>query len=134
VTECYAMAIGGRSQSARTYLEKHLKDFPTSNLDELIKHSLLALRDTIPAEENLSATNTSIAYVGVDSKLVMLEDELVKPYLDGIADVPRARLPGAQIRRDDDDLAPPDDEMRDAGPQVAVDVADQPAPGVDQQP
>jgi hypothetical protein len=29
VTECYAMSIGGRSQSARTYLEKHLDEFAT---------------------------------------------------------------------------------------------------------
>ena len=27
VTECLAMSIGGRSQSARTYLEKHLAKF-----------------------------------------------------------------------------------------------------------
>ena len=35
--ECKSMAIGARSQSARTYLEKHLNEFPTGNLDELVK-------------------------------------------------------------------------------------------------
>ena len=48
------MAIGARSQSARTYLEKHLNEFPTCNLDELIKHALRALRDTLPNEIELS--------------------------------------------------------------------------------
>jgi 20S proteasome subunit alpha 6 len=48
------MAIGARSQSARTYLEKHLKDFPTCSLDELIKHALRALRDTLPNEIELT--------------------------------------------------------------------------------
>lgn len=49
------MAIGGRSQSARTYLEKHVKEFAKCDIDDLIKHALLALRDTIPAEEDLTA-------------------------------------------------------------------------------
>ena len=35
--ECKSMAIGARSQSARTYLEKYLNEFPTCNLDELVK-------------------------------------------------------------------------------------------------
>ena len=48
------MAIGARSQSARTYLEKHLNEFPTCNLDELVKHALRALRDTLPNEIELS--------------------------------------------------------------------------------
>lgn len=48
------MAIGARSQSARTYLEKHLTEFPSSELDDLIKHGLRALRDTLPNEADLS--------------------------------------------------------------------------------
>lgn len=52
--ECKSMAIGARSQSARTYLEKHLSEFPNNNLDELIRHALRALRDTLPNEIELS--------------------------------------------------------------------------------
>ena len=52
--ECKAMAIGARSQSARTYLEKHLNEFPTNSLDDLIRHALRALRDTLPNEIELS--------------------------------------------------------------------------------
>ena len=52
--DCKAMAIGARSQSARTYLEKHLNEFPSSELDDLIKHGLRALRDTLPTEADLS--------------------------------------------------------------------------------
>lgn len=52
--ECKAMAIGARSQSARTYLEKHLTEFPNNTLDELIKHALRALRDTLPNEIELT--------------------------------------------------------------------------------
>lgn len=48
------MAIGSRSQGARTYLEKHLNEFLGSSLDELVKHGLRALRDTLPNELDLS--------------------------------------------------------------------------------
>jgi 20S proteasome subunit alpha 6 len=48
------MAIGARSQSARTYLEKNLDKFVDSNQDELIKHCMRALRDTLPNEVELS--------------------------------------------------------------------------------
>ena len=71
------MAIGARSQSARTYVEKHLHEFPDceyntsykwtlnnkqavhyelflGSLEELIKHGLRALRDTLPAEVELT--------------------------------------------------------------------------------
>lgn len=52
--DCKAMAIGSRSQSARTYLEKHLNEFLSCDLDELVKHGLRALRDTLPNEVDLS--------------------------------------------------------------------------------
>lgn len=48
------MAVGARSQSARTYLEKHLNEFLSSDRDELVKHGLRALRDTLPNEVDLS--------------------------------------------------------------------------------
>jgi 20S proteasome subunit alpha 6 len=57
------MSIGARSQSARTYLEKHLNEFPTCNLDELIKHALRALRDTLPNEIELSTKVNFIVFL-----------------------------------------------------------------------
>ena len=52
--DCKAMSIGARSQSARTYLEKHLDTFLDCTLEELIKHGLRALRDTLPNEVDLN--------------------------------------------------------------------------------
>lgn len=71
--DCKAMAIGARSQSARTYLEKHLNDLLTCNLDELIKHGLRALRDTLPNEVDLSVkVNEMIFYNNykINTKLI----------------------------------------------------------------
>lgn len=74
-----AMSIGARCQSAKTYLEKHFEKFPSStrnlslpglffltflmrragSLDELVKHGLRALRDTLQADVELNKLNTS---------------------------------------------------------------------------
>jgi len=42
-----AQAIGARSQSARTYLEKNFLQFESANRDALIKHALKALRECL---------------------------------------------------------------------------------------
>jgi len=89
VVEAFATSIGARSQSARTYLEKHLDEFANSSLDKLIEHALLALRDTLPAEDNLNKKNTTIAIVGKDTPFKSMDDDEVQPYLDRIADLPR---------------------------------------------
>lgn len=52
--DCKAMSIGSRSQSARTYLEKHLSELPTSTKEELICHGIQALHDTLPNEVELN--------------------------------------------------------------------------------
>lgn len=74
--DCKAMAIGSRSQSARTYLEKHLEEFISSDEEELIKHGLRALRDTLPNEVELTVKNVSIGLVGKTAPFrVFTEDE-----------------------------------------------------------
>lgn len=79
--DCKAMAIGARSQSARTYLEKHLDKFLDSNLEELIKHGLRALRDTLPSEVNLTSKNCSLGVVGKDQEFTIYDDQEVEPFL-----------------------------------------------------
>jgi 20S proteasome subunit alpha 6 len=48
------MSIGSRSQSARTYLEKHLDKFADCTKDDLIRHGIQALQDTLPNEVELT--------------------------------------------------------------------------------
>ena len=47
---CKAMSIGSRSQSARTYLEKVLDEIDDCSRNDLVKHGLTALRETLPAD------------------------------------------------------------------------------------
>ncbi|XP_071942529.1 proteasome subunit alpha type-1-like [Antedon mediterranea] len=86
--DCKAMAIGARSQSARTYLEKYLNQFSDSTLEELVKHGLTALRDTLPNESELTTKNCSVAIVGKDQKFTVYEDDDVANFLAGIESKP----------------------------------------------
>ena len=62
--EYYAMSIGARSQSAKTYLEKHYESFADCNLEDLIRHGLHALRETLQQDKELTVNNTTIGIVG----------------------------------------------------------------------
>jgi len=80
-----AMAIGARSQSAKTYLEKHFGSFENLSLDELIKHSLLALRETLQSSsDGLTAKNCSVGIVGENHDLKILEGDALASYLSGL--------------------------------------------------
>jgi len=82
--DCRAMAIGARSQAARTYLEKFLDSFLDCDMEELIKHGLRALRDTLPNEVDLTNKNVSVAVVGKGKDFTIYDDSLVEPFLAGI--------------------------------------------------
>jgi len=83
--EYKAMALGARSQSAKTYLEKNYQSFENLGLQELIRHGLLALRETVQSSsEGLNTKNVSIGVVGVDKKFEILEGDKLKPYLDNL--------------------------------------------------
>lgn len=66
--EMLACAIGARSQMARTYLERHMDDFADCSRDELIKHGLLALKESLAQDKELTVDNTSLAVIGVGEK------------------------------------------------------------------
>lgn len=80
--KCDAMAIGARSQSARTYLEKNIDTFPNCSRDQLIRHSLLALRECLPNDVELSTKNVSLAIVGKDTPFTTYDDEDVEQFLN----------------------------------------------------
>ncbi|KRZ12351.1 Proteasome subunit alpha type-1 [Trichinella zimbabwensis] len=102
VYDCKAMAMGARSQSARTYLEKHLSEIANTNLDSLIEHALIALRETLPNELSLSKKNTSLAVVGEGTPFIVYDDDAVEPFLQNIVNVPSG-ISGGRAERIEED-------------------------------
>jgi len=83
-----AMAIGARSQSAKTYLEKNFTTFEAASLDELIKHSLTALRETTQSSsEGLTAKNCSVGIVGDHQPFTTIEGAKLSTYLDQLEEM-----------------------------------------------
>lgn len=121
--DCKAMSIGARSQSARTYLEKKLEEFPNCGFEDLIKHGLRALRDTLPNEVDLNTKNVSIGYVGKDVIFKILNENEIASYLNMIEGEERRgtaaeAAPAAPIREDAGDESAP----KEAIPTVAMDT------------
>nr|XP_055191852.1 proteasome subunit alpha type-1-like [Nyctereutes procyonoides] len=94
--DCRAMSIGARSQSARTYLEGHMSGFMECNLNELVKHGLRALRETLPTEQDLTTKNVSIGIVGKDLEFTIYDDDDVSPFLEGLEERPQRKAQPAQ--------------------------------------
>ncbi len=61
-----AYAIGARSQSARTYLEKHYKTYETASLDTLLLNALSAVKTSSDDDEDFNANSVELAYLGKD--------------------------------------------------------------------
>ena len=122
--DCKAMSIGARSQSARTYLEKHLEEVSSSSLEELIKHGLRALRDTLPPEVDLTIKNVSIGYVGKGQPFKILVDDEIGPFLAMIQGEERrgggTHDPGAEPLREE--AGDQDQGPRDPAAAVAMDT------------
>jgi len=63
--EMVACAIGARSQMARTYLERNLDKFADAGREELVKHGLRALKESLAQDKELTVENCSVGVVGV---------------------------------------------------------------------
>ncbi|CEH16123.1 proteasome subunit alpha type 1 [Ceraceosorus bombacis] len=99
--EYYAMALGARSQSAKTYLERKVDTFEDLSREEVIMEGLYALRDTLQQgkELELDAVSLSIVGPGADAdasnpsartaeKFKIIEGEDLRPFLEKLS--PRA--------------------------------------------
>jgi 20S proteasome subunit alpha 6 len=95
--EYRAMAIGSRSQSAKTYLERTWEEFDGCDLEALVKHAVTALRETVASSKDtdLTVDNTSIAIVGKGMPFTIFEDDAVAPYLD-LLDAVEEAAPAAE--------------------------------------
>ncbi|CAI5958315.1 unnamed protein product [Closterium sp. NIES-65] len=79
--EFHAMAIGARSQAAKTYLERKYESFGACSLDELVRHALLAVKESLQ-EGELSGANCSVSIVGEGQAFSILTDAQVQEHID----------------------------------------------------
>ena len=80
--EMVACGIGARSQMARTYLERNLDSFEDASREELIKHALRALKDSLSQDKDLGIENTSLGVGGIDENFKLYENEEIRGWLE----------------------------------------------------
>jgi 20S proteasome subunit alpha 6 len=82
--EYYAMAMGSRSQTSRTYLEREFENFSSCSVEDLIKHSLKALAASLSADSELDTKSATVCVVGLDTPYKLYEGADLQTYLDQI--------------------------------------------------
>lgn len=84
--EMVACGIGARSQMARTYLERNLDKFEGASREDLIKHALQALKESLSQDKELTMENTSLGVCGVKEDFVLYEGQDVTSWLDALSE------------------------------------------------
>ncbi|CAO2817814.1 unnamed protein product [Amaranthus hypochondriacus] len=113
--EYQAFAIGSRSQAAKTYMERKFDTFNDASPQELIKHALFAIKETLQGEKFTSSICT-VAVVGVGEPFHVLDQQTVHDLISSFEIV---------------EEEPPAAEEVDAAPEAedgAAPAADQGAP------
>ncbi|KZT41143.1 20S proteasome subunit [Sistotremastrum suecicum HHB10207 ss-3] len=138
--EYYAMSIGARSQSAKTYLEKHFAEFADcmllfrllatilsyflGSLEKLIQHGLYALRETLQQDKELTINNTSVGILGpsgvdernvkADGSFRIIEGAPLRFYLDNMKpkDAPEAPPAAVPAAEPTEPQAPPTEDVQ----------------------
>ena len=68
---------------ARTYLERNLDAFTDASREELVKHALRALKESMSQDKELTVDNTSVGIAGVEGEdFVLYEGQDIAQWLD----------------------------------------------------
>lgn len=80
--EYEAFAIGAKSQSAKTYLEKNLQQFHHASVEQLVLHGLTAIRAGYRDEkEQMSEKNVEVAFVSRENEFQSLTPTQIAEYI-----------------------------------------------------
>jgi len=79
--EYKAMALGARSQAAKTYLERHFESFEGQSREELLHHAAKALSACMEGDKTLTTENCTLAVVSADEKFTIIEGDALAPFL-----------------------------------------------------
>lgn len=89
--EYVAMAIGARSQSAKTYLERHFETFDDlADKEAVIKHAIKAISVTTEQDVQVSVENVDVSIVGEGTPYHLMTAEELAPFIAEIDDAPVA--------------------------------------------
>lgn len=77
-----ACGIGARSQMARTYLERNLDEFEGSSREELIRHALRSLKESLAQDKELTVDNTSLGISGIGEDFKLYEGQDIAEFLE----------------------------------------------------
>lgn len=100
--EYYAMAIGSRSQTSRTYLEKEFESFDACSMDDLIKHAVKSLAASLAGDSELDSKNASVAVVGLNTPFTVIEGPEIQKYLDAVTvEADEEIVPDAELETPD---------------------------------
>jgi len=75
--EYQAFAIGSRSQAAKTYMERKFETFDSASREELIKHALFAIKETLQGEK-LKSSVCTVAVLGGGEPFHILDQQIVQ--------------------------------------------------------
>lgn len=67
---------------ARTYLERHLDEFEGASREELIKHALRSLKESLSQDKELTVDNTSVGVGGIGENFTLYEGQDLAEWLD----------------------------------------------------
>ncbi|CAI5522828.1 unnamed protein product [Closterium sp. Naga37s-1] len=73
--------VADKSQAAKTYLERKFESFGACSLDELVRHALLAVKESLQ-EGELSGANCTVSNVGEGQAFSILTDVQVQEHID----------------------------------------------------
>ena len=104
--EYKGIAIGSRSQAAKTYLERNFESFAACDRDALIRHAVSALRGCLQGDDTLTVLNASISVVGSGCPLTALKGDELAAFVSG--------------GEDDDGAANDNDDDNDGGSAAAA--------------
>ena len=94
MSEWKAYALGSRSQSARTYLERNFERFGALPREALLKEAARALHQCLEPEKELDVKNVVIAIVGKGEAFTVFEGEAVAPWIEGLGAAAQAGAGG----------------------------------------
>merc|ERR1712217_461638 len=80
--EYYAMAIGGKSTSAKTYLEKNYEEFAKADFEALVQHALEAMNKTTASDQPLTVKNTAVAVISMNERYKEIPAEDLQKFID----------------------------------------------------